>query len=103
MVIETKVVYRAMCQHGVILEYDADDFKALIRGAIREMKSEYGHERYYTHGTCHIQYGVLTEVLDDSGRHWKWSFLKLRDICTIAVSSIDKKTFTFIERGDKLL
>ena len=102
MVIETKVVYRAFCQHGVILENEADCFNVLIRGAIREMKSEYGHERYYTHGTCHIRFGVLTSVTED-GKHWKTSFLKLRDICTIAVSSIDKKTFTFIERGDKLL
>lgn len=102
MIIETKVIYRARCQHGMILENDADGFKALIRGAIYEMRSEYGHERYYTHGTCHISYGVLTSVTED-GKHWKSSFLKLRDICTIAVSSIDKKTFTFIEMGDRLL
>ena len=102
MVIETKLIYRARCQHGVILENEDGLFKPLILGAIREMRSEYGHERYYTHGTCHIQYGVLTSVTED-GKHWKYSFIKLRDVCTIAVSSIDKKTFTFIERGDRLI
>ena len=102
MIIKTTTMYRALCQHGVILENE-DCFAALIRGAIREMKSEYGHERYYTHGTCHIQYGVLTDVSEDGGKHWKSSFIKLRDICTIAVSSIDRKTYTFIERGDMLL
>ena len=101
MVIKTEVVYRAFCQHGIILENGKDRFKALIHGAIREMRSEYGHERYYSHGTCHVQYGVLTSVYE--GVHCKSSFLKLRDICTIAVSSIDKQTYTYIVKGDQLI
>ena len=102
MVIKTAVVYRAYCQHGIILDNE-HDFKALIRGAIREMKSEYGHERYYTHGVCHVCYGVLTDVSEDGGKYWRSSFIKLRDICTIAVSSIDKQTYTYIVKGDALI
>ncbi len=99
MIIRTMVLYRARCQHGVTL-YNSS-FKSLIRGAIREMRGEYGHQRYYSHGVCHIEYGVLTDVYH--GNKIKSGFVKLRDVCTIAVSSIDTKTYTYIVKGDQLI
>ena len=93
MIIEAREIYRAVLSNGIILENDAtgEGFKNLFKGAVRELKSEYGHMLYFTTGTADISYGVITEVYQ--GSRIKSSYIELREIAAVRVTSLDRRTF----------
>ena len=98
MIIKTSAIYRAKISNGIMLENDAtgEGFKSLFKGVVLELKTEYGHMCYFTTGTADISYGVLTEVYQ--GSRIKSSYIELRKIAEVRVTSIDRKTFTTIQK-----
>ena len=92
--------YRYYSEEDVLRLSDSDDYLAfernLFKGVVLELKTEYGHMCYFTTGTADISYGVLTEVYQ--GSRIKSSYIELRKIAEVRVTSIDRKTFTTIQK-----
>lgn len=78
--------YRAEIPNGIILE-NPEDFKALYRGAVRELRDWYGGQHKFSYGCCRIMEGVSVTV--DDGQRMRWKFIPMRDICKIHIYCLE--------------
>lgn len=88
--VSTEVVYRAKIPNGIILEnVGPDKFKALYKGAIRELRDWYGQQKKFLYGCCRITEGIEVTVQQEGCKYPRWEYIPLRDICKIHIFSIE--------------
>lgn len=97
MEIKTEVRYVARLTNGIILE--DSDFRNVYRGAVRELRAQYGHSLYFDCGKADISLCVVTEVYYDGSRYTS-ARAELRKICTIDICSMDRVTHVMPRRED---
>ena len=105
MEVVTEVLYRAKISNGIILKNDRD-FKAVYRGAVRELRCSYGNSTYFESGFAILEQGVSTRcwIPDEhykSGGFWRSSWISIREICRIDCFSIDGATWVKTRRERK--